>query len=182
MTNVERQTVPGRPRTIGKKQRRSFSKLDRKSTVTAPPPVTERKELRYAGFWMRLWAFLLDMVVIFSINGLLVYPLFRGLDLQFTVVGFSGEVVLAGMIGYVYYLIMTKQYGQTVGKMVFGLKVVNKHGEKLTWMEALFREGVGRFLHHVFFLFYLLYLVVAFTGKKQGIHDFIADTYVIHEA
>ncbi|MED3647202.1 RDD family protein [Halalkalibacterium halodurans] len=141
----------------------------------------QEPQVRYAGFWMRFWAFLLDLVVIFSINAIVVYPTFRwfGLNIQLSV--WSLEVILASLIGYAYYVIMTKEYGQTVGKMVFGLKVVNQQGGPLSWGEVLFREVVGRFLHQVFALFILLYLVVAFTRKKQGIHDMIADTYVVHE-
>ena len=39
-------------------------------------------ELKYAGFWMRFWAYLLDLIVIGSINGIVVYPIFRALNLS----------------------------------------------------------------------------------------------------
>ena len=38
------------------------------------------KEYKYAGFWMRFWAYLLDIVVISSINRIIVYPIFRLFD------------------------------------------------------------------------------------------------------
>ncbi len=34
------------------------------------------------GFWMRFWAYLLDLIVIGSINGIVVYPIFRALNLS----------------------------------------------------------------------------------------------------
>jgi uncharacterized RDD family membrane protein YckC len=46
-------------------------------------------------------------------------------------------------------------------------------------MDLVFREVVGRFLHRVFWFTGLLYLVVAFTPEKKGIHDMIADTRVV---
>ena len=74
--------------------------------------------------------------------------------------------------------IMTKFFKQTLGKMVFGLKVVSLVPEKrLTWDVVLFREVIGRYINSV----YITYLIVGFTPKKQGIHDYFADTAVIHE-
>ena len=34
-------------------------------------------EFHYAGFWMRFWAYLLDLAVIASLNNLLIYPIFH---------------------------------------------------------------------------------------------------------
>lgn len=76
---------------------------------------------------------------------------------------------------------MTKYYGQTIGKMVFGLRVITKEGQLLSWPQVLFREGIGRYIQQAFMLLNLLYLTIAFTGNKQGIHDMIADSYVIHD-
>lgn len=33
--------------------------------------------VRYAGFWMRFWAYLLDLLVVGSINRLIIHPIFR---------------------------------------------------------------------------------------------------------
>jgi uncharacterized RDD family membrane protein YckC len=74
---------------------------------------------------------------------------------------------------------MTKYFGQTLGKMVFGLKVVSLKDSTLTWPVVLFREVVGRYISKTVFL--LGYLLVAFLPKKQGAHDYYADTTVIHE-
>jgi uncharacterized RDD family membrane protein YckC len=76
---------------------------------------------------------------------------------------------------------MTKYYGQTIGKMVMGLRVVSATNNQLSWSQIVFREGVGRFLQQAFFFLYTIYVMVAFTNKKQGLHDKIADTHVIFE-
>lgn len=135
--------------------------------------------LRYAGFWMRFWAYLLDLVVIGSINRLVFYPVFRsfGLSLAETSM-FAPIAVLTGLTFYLYFVLMTKFLGQTLGKMVFGIKVINLKGEKLSWGTILFREWIGRFISSTIFI---AYLVVAFLPKKQGLHDLFADTTVIHE-
>ncbi|WP_413379070.1 RDD family protein [Alkalihalobacillus sp. 1P02AB] len=138
--------------------------------------------VRYAGFWMRLWAFLLDMVVLFSINSIIIRPILRineiGISTVFT---FTLETLAVAVSFFLYFAFLTKYVGQTLGKMVFGLRVVSGNEERLTWTQVIFREGIGRLIHQIFFWTKLIYLVVAFSPNKQGIHDMVADTYVIHE-
>src|SRR5699024_34152 len=93
-----------------------------------------------------------------------------------TISGILGTIIL-----YVYFVWMTKWKGQTIGKMIFGLKVINKEEKPLRWSDLISREVIGRFFYRVFWIINLLYLVVAFDRKKQGIHDKLADTVVIHE-
>lgn len=75
---------------------------------------------------------------------------------------------------------MTKYFGQTLGKMIFGLKVINEYDGELTWNDLFFREVVGRFIYNVIGIMKVLYVVVAFTKEKQGIHDIVGRTRVIH--
>lgn len=141
----------------------------------------QSKNYRYAGFWMRVWAYLADVFIIFSINGILLSPLkFINEGYDISVLNFwtlSG--ILAALVFYIYFLLMTKLFGQTLGKMIFGLKVIREDGEVLQWSDLFFREVIGRFIQNVGFL-KLLYLVVAFTDQKQGIHDMFGHTRVIH--
>ena len=133
----------------------------------------------YAGFWMRFWAYLLDLVVIGSIHRLIIYPVFRAMDVSLVEDGiFSPVSIATAVVFYLYFVLMTKYYGQTLGKMVFGLKVVEISGNRLSWGTVLFREWIGRFISATVIF---LYIIVAFTAKKQGLHDIFADTTVIYE-
>ncbi|NUJ18114.1 RDD family protein [Bacillus glycinifermentans] len=153
--------------------------------ISAPADVSQAKsapplEHAYAGFWVRFWAFLLDGIVIGSINRLLVSPVFSLLHLpkETGLFTFSLYSITSAVVFFAYFAIMTKFFKQTLGKMVFGLKVVSLVPEKrLTWDVVLFREVIGRYINSV----YITYLIVGFTPKKQGIHDYFADTAVIHE-
>lgn len=138
-------------------------------------------ERRYAGFWMRFWAYIVDLIVVFSLTGLIVKP-FTMIDSfrEATLWIWSVSGLLGGLVFFAYFLFMTKWRGQTLGKIIFGLRVIRKDGERLSWSDTLIREVVGRFIHRLLFLFFL-YAVVAFTPKKQGLHDMFADTLVIHE-
>ncbi|WP_338472084.1 RDD family protein [Niallia sp. XMNu-256] len=139
----------------------------------------DQLELKYAGFWMRFWAYLLDIVIVGSINRILVYPLFRLFDLPVREASMFAPVsIITAIIFYAYFVLMTKYFGQTLGKMVFGLKVISLQGQKLNWSTVMFREWVGRFISGTILI---LYIVVGFLPKKQGVHDLFADTTVIHE-
>lgn len=133
----------------------------------------------YAGFWIRFWAYLLDLVVIGSLNGILVYPVFRlaGFPMDKASM-FAPLSIVTAVVFYAYFVLMTKFFGQTLGKMVFGLKVTTVEHTKLNWSTVLFREWIGRFISGTIFV---LYAVVAFLPKKQGIHDLFADTVVVHD-
>lgn len=138
-------------------------------------------DTKKAGFWIRFWAYLLDVVIVFSINGIVLTPIAFIRDLpifEWQVISAVG--VLSGLVYYLYFLLMTKVFAQTLGKMVMGIKVISTTNEKLSWGDLFFREVIGRFIHNVFFALKFLYIVVAVTDDKKGVHDIIGNTRVIH--
>lgn len=136
--------------------------------------------VRYAGFWMRFWAYLLDLLVVGSINRLLVFPLFHLLDISVERTSmFAPATIATTVIFYAYFVLMTKFFQQTLGKMVFGMKVIDESGKPLTWTTVLFREVIGKFIAKT--ILFIGFLFVAFSEKKKGMHDQFADTLVIYE-
>ncbi|BCB05251.1 RDD family protein [Bacillus sp. KH172YL63] len=132
-----------------------------------------------AGFWIRFWAYLLDLVVIGSITRLVVNPIFKILDISLSDGSMFAPIsILTSIVFYGYFVLMTKFFSQTIGKMVFGIRVIDLKGTEPSWGTILFRELIGRFISTTVFI---LYVVVAFTNKKQGIHDLFADTTVVQE-
>lgn len=135
--------------------------------------------IRFAGFWMRFWAYLLDLIIIGSINRILVKPIFQLLDISTLESSlFSPLSIAAAFTFYVYFVLMTKFFGQTLGKMVFGLRVIGLEEKSLSWKTILFREWIGRFISSTILVGYI---VTAFLPKKQGLHDIFSDTTVIHD-
>lgn len=138
----------------------------------------EPSSIRYAGFWMRFWAYLLDLIIIGSIERLIVNPLFRVMEIPLVEFNMFAPVSIASaVIFYLYFVLMTKYFNQTLGKMVFGIKVIDLKNDKLTWGTILFREWIGRFISATVVIGYI---IVAFLPKKQGLHDLFTDTSVIH--
>ncbi|EGQ22321.1 hypothetical protein HMPREF9372_3013 [Sporosarcina newyorkensis 2681] len=150
---------------------------------TQRPAPTEHSlfQPKFAGFWVRLWAFLIDLLLISSISGIFVKPIFRLMDIAINkpfAFLFSPYKVAALLLLLLYFILMTKLAGQTVGKMIMGIRVVKLNGQKLDWSTVLFREGIGRFISQ---MLWIPYLFVLFTPKKSALHDIFADTAVIHE-
>lgn len=134
--------------------------------------------VRYAGFWMRFWAYLLDLIVIGSIERIIINPLFRGFDISLVDSNLFAPIsISSAVVFYLYFVLMTKFFRQTLGKMVFGLKVVELDKENLSWGTVLLREWIGRFISTTIFIGYA---IVAFLPKKQGLHDLFVDTSVVH--
>ena len=133
----------------------------------------------YAGFWTRFVAYLIDMIVIYAISSLLNTFSFGLLNkrLDFPILG--EESLSYVIVMFTYFITMTYFFSQTLGKMIMKIKVETNKGDKLGLMDVVYREVVGRLL--TIFLVYIPYLAVAFTNKKKGLHDYIADTVVVKE-
>lgn len=154
-----------------------FNDVD--ETIFVPEPIKE--EERLAGFWIRFAAYIIDAILISSISGIILSPLMLvndGYPIEISAWTLNG--IIATLIYYVYYLLMTKFFQQTLGKMIVGIKVISTANRPLTWQDAFFRETIGRIIHNAFFILKLLYLMVAFTNNKQGIHDMIGNTKVVY--
>ena len=68
--------------------------------------------------------------------------------------------------------------GQTLGKMVFGMRVIKKNGARISILDALLRNVLGYMVSQIFLLGYIW----AFTdGENQAWHDKMAGTVVVEE-
>ena len=150
-------------------------------------------EWRYAGFWIRVAASIVDSLILFiPINGVnyLVFKLLNpGMSYWDTFTGSGFEdfsswltyetirMIFGLMIGIFYYGFLTSKFGGTGGKLLFGLHVVGEDDEFIS-----FARAIGRYFSYILSGFFFVgYIMVAFTKKKQGLHDLICNTYVIKE-
>ncbi|MBW2451552.1 MAG: zinc-ribbon domain-containing protein [Deltaproteobacteria bacterium] len=142
-----------------------------------------QQEFDYAGFWIRFVAYGIDSFIIGGIQ--LVLTLALGLSIA-SLGGLTSEgdaamgvvTSLFGiMLGIAYAVFFIGYCGQTPGKMALRIKVVMTDGRDLSYGRAALREVVGKFLSGI--LLGIGYLMVAFDSKKQGLHDRLANTFVI---
>lgn len=135
--------------------------------------------LKTAGFWIRFWAFLLDGFIVSAVVGILINPIFYLMDWSLSEsVWYAPISIITAILYYSYFVLMTKFFGQTLGKMVFGLRVISLKHDQLTWSDVLFRDWIGRIINNIFMP---LYILVVILPENQGLHDYFADTTVVHE-
>lgn len=159
------------------------------STEKPPPPVILG---RYAGFFSRSAAFVLDRIIAFGIAFviLLVIHYFLNLfQIDQWLESQAEYTVLRGILAILFstlgvYLLVSISYdigfwllsGQTPGKRVLGVRVMRADGRRLRWGNAV-RRQLGYWISAIFFLGFLWIL---FDNKRQGFHDKLAGTIVTY--
>jgi uncharacterized RDD family membrane protein YckC len=132
--------------------------------------------LEYAGFWIRTGAYLIDLLFLSLVMGIFTVALFLG---SFSP---SFEQTLAYVTALcavtpLYFIIMEGSPLQgTVGKRVSGLRVTNAQGARISIFRSILRT-LAKSLSG--FFLGIGYLMVGTTERKQGLHDKIADCYVL---
>lgn len=158
-----------------------------KTQTKTATPVTPAG-VQYGGFWIRVLAYLIDGLVL-AIPAFVVQMIFGlgAMGLASGIGGTSGELASIGaslasngitfVIGLLYFALMESSSNQgTLGKMALSLKVVDYQGKRIS-----FGRAIGRYFSKILsaLIIYIGYFMIGFTEKKQGLHDIIAQTYVV---
>ena len=163
------------------------------ASVDMPVHAVHGGEVVYAGFWKRFAALTIDSTIVgMAYYAVMFAVLLAGglggalsgqVDLQSGDLppGFAVAMVVAYLtypvISGLYYVLLESSSQQaTLGKLAVGIKVTDARGERLGRAHAL-----GRWVSHLvcYVTFYIGYLVVAFTERRQGLHDMVASTLVV---
>ncbi len=149
----------------------------------APTPAALAERAPKAGFWLRMVAAGIDGIIVFALQFVLGTALgFAGAGiLDFNNTGAVNLVVLIELftyaVSFAYYIVFTGHGGQTPGKMALRIKVIRRNGDQIGYGRAAFREVPAKFISGI--ILGIGYLMIAFDSQKQGLHDRMADTYVI---
>ncbi|MBU3941486.1 MAG: RDD family protein [Nanoarchaeota archaeon] len=123
----------------------------------------------YRGFWIRFLAYILDGFII----GIPVWVLQIGLIYA---TGIQSMMYLASLAGVVLIIYMDGIKGGTPGKLILGMRIVNEKGEYIGIPMAILR-CIGKVLSGM--ILCIGYFMIGWDEKKQGLHDKIAQTYVV---
>ncbi|MDM8001161.1 MAG: RDD family protein [Dehalococcoidia bacterium] len=138
-------------------------------------------EIKYAGFWIRLLAGVIDLVItgLIFFSAVIIVPILLG-----PLIGVpSGAAIVAGaavtwlVITWLYWAIMESSSKQaTVGKGMLDIVVTDAEGKRMSFRKASLR--------HLWKLASALpalagFVVAGFTARKQAVHDLIAGTLVV---
>ncbi|NEU28901.1 RDD family protein [Paenibacillus ottowii] len=152
----------------------------------------------YAGFWKRFFATLLDYTILFVIirlfstllfvaigfvSAFLKVPKFleHGSLIDDESLRIVGAITLFGplLLDWLYHTIMESSNCRgTVGKLAAGIVIVDENNKKIS-----FGRANARYWSKIVSLVTILagYIMVAFTAKKQALHDKIACSYVVNK-
>jgi len=141
-------------------------------------PVVSEQKLEYAGFWIRVVAYILDIIVLSIVIGILAVT-FGAAAIMTENFGLLIVIYLMFFVlVYGYFTVMESSAKQaTLGKMAVGIKVGDERGNRITTMNALGR-ALGKILSGL--ILYIGYIMVGFDSKKQGLHDKLANTVVYY--
>lgn len=143
-------------------------------------------KVRQAGFWIRLAAWVVDLAFLFlatiALALVVLITIYLGgrlggeiNDQVMALAGYSSAVIVT-LSGVMYFTIFVGSCGQTPGKMLFRLKVVQVDGQAVTYGRALLRSLCWILS---LLLFGIGFLMIACTRQKRGLHDMLAGTSVI---
>ncbi len=149
----------------------------------------------YAGFWIRVLAYIIDRIVI----GIAATPFYVVLvlpsvlriiheaessggepspEMIFSIIGSASIFFIVAFVGYWLYeaLLTASSWQGTVGKRVLRLKVTDEAGNRIS-----FARSTGRFFAKILsqVILWIGFIMVAFTDKKRGLHDMLAGTLVM---
>ncbi len=128
------------------------------------PPV----QREYGGFWVRVVAAIIDWMVVGVATGIIAAAAMGLLG-----VGVTLFVVISWL--YEAFLLSSERQA-TLGKLAMGLVVTDYNDRRLTFGRATGRH-FAKYLSGV--ILWIGYIMVAFTDRKQGLHDMVASTFVV---
>jgi len=151
-------------------------------------------EVRYAGFWIRFVAFIIDTIIVSLFVGPLLWKIYGSeyfqdyvdllqgrIDLTADRPMFAGpaDMFVSLVLPAIAIVIFWIARAATPGKMVLSLKIVDAN----TLAPLSTMQSIGRYLGYYVSMFGMMlgFLWIAFDARKQGWHDKLARTVVIHQ-
>jgi uncharacterized RDD family membrane protein YckC len=161
----------------------ALQKPSPEATTSAPMSAAA---VQYAGFWRRFAAALIDGLITapfsFLIQFVLGASLFSGRlftdhDAPHWMIRYIMANALVITLGWLYSALMeSSRYQATLGKMALGIMVTDTGGRRVSFARATGRH-LGKYVSSL--ILGIGHIMIAFTEKKQGLHDIMADCLVV---
>jgi uncharacterized RDD family membrane protein YckC len=138
-------------------------------------------ETRYAGFWLRLVALIVDLFILGCIGFVLTLLLGGGMSVDpadpQAAPGLGAANGISFVINIAYFTLLEGGSRQaTLGKSLLGLKVTDVDGNPIGYGKALLRN-IAKIVSGL--ILGIGYIMAAFTARKQALHDRIASCLVV---
>ncbi|WP_426189648.1 RDD family protein [Massilia sp. DWR3-1-1] len=135
-------------------------------------------DLEYVGFWPRVWASLIDTVIIFVVTTPLLLMVYG--KNYYSLSGFSQgpvDFIISYLIPAAIVIVFWTTRNATPGKMAIGAKIVDAS----TGDAPSLGQYIGRYFGYFVSIFPLFLGIfwVGFDRKKRGWHDMLSGTVVV---
>ncbi|MBI3193935.1 MAG: RDD family protein, partial [Ignavibacteriae bacterium] len=126
--------------------------MNEQSFQPPPPPLTyQQPVVKYAGFWKRFAAILIDKLIIAVASLIILLPFIAMIGISAFItardvenIGFLFSMVIVYILAalmiviaeWLYFAIMESQRGATIGKMVLNIVVTDLQGHRITFGRA----------------------------------------------
>ena len=149
--------------------------------------------VEYAGFLLRLAAYVVDWIAAYLVAALIAAIIGISLttgdvdpvameDVRITLENFNYSfLLLFCAISAIHGVVLTVWRGQTVGKMLLKIQVVDARGNIPTWHNAVLRELLRGVILLALVPLGFLYFWVAIDSRKRGPHDYVGGSYVVRK-
>lgn len=150
------------------------------SEQVARPVDSALRDVEYIGFWVRFAAFVIDWLITIAVGAL---------------IGLFGAPSIVPVIIIAYFVGFTANRGQTPGKMLLRIQVVDASGQVPKIGSVLLRETLravliiflllGEAINNLFVIVSLTgmigYIWIAWDAHKRGWHDYLGRTFVVRK-
>jgi uncharacterized RDD family membrane protein YckC len=134
---------------------------------------------KYAGFWLRFGAFLIDTLIVSVVVLIIVLAIYGRAYFQLSMQGETlwADILFQGVLPAIAAILFWRYRGATPGKMLLSAKIVDA--------DTLGPPSTGRLIGRYFAYLvsmipiFLGFVWIAFDKRKQGWHDKLANTVVI---
>jgi uncharacterized RDD family membrane protein YckC len=135
----------------------------------------------YAGFWLRLAAYLIDLTLIYIVEGVLAVGVVlmgpREISIVGILVGLTNFALVSAALTWAYFALFESSPMQgTVGKYALGIYVTDLHGDPIGFWRATARYWLKPLSSASLMAGWIM---AAFTRRKQALHDLLAGTLVL---
>src|SRR5579863_28596 len=157
------------------------------------PQTSAARSLAYAGFWLRLVAWIIDYIIInialsfitlplvatSSLRGWMIHPPQSPEELAAFFPSVFKLFILALVFNWLYFALLESSAWQaTIGKKTLGLEVTDLAGQRIS-----FARATGRYFGKIIsaMIFMVGFIMAGFTAQKQALHDVMAGTLVMRK-
>jgi len=141
--------------------------------------VTQRQP-EYVGFWKRLLAFFIDSLILLVVIGLILFAIFGRNYMELSTQGKTlwADILFQVVLPALAAILFWRFRGATPGKMLISARIVDAQ----TYGPPSTGKLIGRYFAYIVSCIFMLgFIWIAFDKRKQGWHDKLAGTVVIHD-